>query len=432
LDDARWLIAADLLTRLAADGAEVRTGRGRPARDTQTGDAGSAVRAALAQVITPGDASGDEPSPIGGAGLPAQVVALADEMEARGALRLAWATLALVPQAFADVPTGTLGLALAQRARIARKVGDLEVASDLYADAARIGRATRDAALVARATVGRGVVARVRGNYPEARACFEAGARAAARAGLRDLEGHARHGLLVAAAAARDFDAALRHGWAALSLVAGDPVREAELLINLAAVSSDAGAPASAVHAYLAAADRAREARVRLPALGGAALAAAQAGDVGLLDRITRALRAELPIAGLPYEVAQANTLLARAWGEAARLGTSPTVAAQWSREFAAAARDAATRFGFHELAHQIDELDASHGLIESPAGRRAATPRPSSARRGPSAPAGPVQTSDGDVIRTRGARAVVAALARFPIGREFELGQALASGRSA
>ena len=71
-------------------------------------------------------------------------------------------------------------------------------AADLYEMAGRIGGAFHIADLQVRADLGRGVVARMRGNYPEARARFRRALRRAERAGLRALTGIAHHGLMVA------------------------------------------------------------------------------------------------------------------------------------------------------------------------------------------------------------------------------------------
>jgi hypothetical protein len=149
---------------------------------------------------------------------------------------------------------------------------------------------------------------------------------------------------LIAAGVAGDFDTALKHGWAALQQAERVPARQAELLGTLAALSSDAGYDSAALRAYLAAARRSTVARVRLPALGGAAVSAARLGDARQLEVLTRAVEHELERESLPYERAQALALLAQAWA---------THAAETEGEpYRSRALALAEAHGFHELSH--------------------------------------------------------------------------------
>jgi len=333
--DGAWLLAAELLRRRAT---AVRLD---PAAEPASID--SLLHPLLPPVdpdttpVAAGTAAADDR-------VTRAVLIAAEEMEEGGALQLAYTALAGLAWAAPHATPRSHGLALAQRARVARKLGDLDAAEFLYGEAARVGRRSADADLVVRAAIGKGVVARRRGNYPQARGYFRRALTAATRAGLPALAGLAHHGLLIAAATARDFDTALQHGWAALQLV-GDEAGQADLLVSLAAVSSDAGFEAAALRAYLRAAARSRATRLRLPALGGAAVSAARLGHAPLLARITRAVERELARADLPYERAQALTLLAQAWATHA-----PATAGEPYRSRALTLADAG---GFHELAHQ-------------------------------------------------------------------------------
>ena len=245
-----------------------------------------------------------------------------------------------------------------------------------------------------------------------------------------------------AAEAAGDYDRALRHGWAALGLASGDPAREAELLVNLASVCGLAGSPTAAIHAYLTAAHRVAEPRVRVPALAGAAVDAATLGDMRLLRALTAVLRPELAVTGLPYETARGWMLLARAWAAATRRGDVRGEEEVWSGEFTAAARAVAEQHGFHELVHELEHLAVppvrhTPGTLAVP-DRGSASPQD-----GTAAPASAVATARSEAmsarvghpdgaIRSARARAVVAALADLPIGAPFAVAgpQARAQGR--
>lgn len=334
-DDGRWLLVAELVARLA----ESETGRTSP------------LRAALAELLGVDWPERERDAEGADAVIAGDLLAEAERMEEGGAPRLAYEVLALVVRATPAASGAVHGAVVAQRARVARKLGELDVADALYQDAARQGRRAGAPEVVARAALGRGVVARERGNYPAARTFFRRGLRMAERAGLPGLRGVAHHGLLIAAAKAGDFETALQHGWAAIELAGDDTARVAELLVNVAAVSSDAGADASALRGYLAAAARATAPRVRLPALAGAALSAARLGDAARVRALTEELGPALASEALPYERADALVLLAEAWATLAP--------ANGGQPFARRARALAEVFGFHELAHRADEAGA-------------------------------------------------------------------------
>jgi hypothetical protein len=371
-DDGTWLLTAELLTRRA----RVRRGRRMPQ------DALAAIDGALTPLLhgewaaQPGDAgSGGDAGPsaptaedpaAADAALAASALSVAERVEAAGALNLAFAMLVALADATPGASARTHGLVLAQRARIARKLGFLDAADALYGSAARAGRASGDADLVVRAMLGRGVLARIRGNYPDARVRFRRALRASERAGLASLASMAHHGLLIAASVAGDVDTALQHGWAAWQLAGDDVERQADLLATLAAAASDAGYDAAALRAYLGAAARSPMARLRLPALGGAALSAARVGDRGQLEAITRDLEHTLAREALPYERAQALTLLAEGWALA-----EPTTRGE---PFASRARSLAVN-GYHELLHQLDALATPARPAPPDAGRAPTLP---------------------------------------------------------
>jgi tetratricopeptide (TPR) repeat protein len=342
-DDGAWLLVAEILARLAR----------RPSPPN------AALRARLSEALGATDWPDVAADPVAAdTALARDVVAYVERVEEGGALQLAYSTLALAHGAAPAAAAPQQAMTFARRARVARKLGDLEVAESLYDEAARIGRAADDATALAWAMLGKGVVARMRGNYPEARTHFRKLLAIAERAGLRDLQAMAHHGLLIGAGVAGDFDTALQHGWAAFELAAGDVERQAELLFNVAAASSDAGFDAAALQGYLAAASRLTSPRLRLPALAGAALSAARVGDAVRLRAITDDLHQYLSSSALSYERAQALALLADAWAT-----HQPESGGEPYREQALAL---ARAHGYHEIVHQA----------ESVATPRAAAPR--------------------------------------------------------
>jgi hypothetical protein len=375
-DDGPWLLIAELLTRRA------RARRGRHAPP----DALAALDGALMPMLSgewgasPGDAGSAEGSEgdtaavdapadpaAADAALAAAALAVAEQVEAAGALNLAFSMLVALTDATPGASPRTHGLALAQRARIARKLGFLDAADALYGSAARFGRASGDGELVVRSMLGRGVLARLRGNYPETRVRFRRALRAAEQGGFAELASMAHHGLLIAAGVAGDVDTALQHGWAAWQLAGDDMERQADLLGTLAAAASDAGYDAAALRAYLGVAARSPMARRRLPALGGAAFSAARLGDRAQLEAITHELEHTLAREALPYERAQALTLLAEGWAL-----VEPETRGE---PYASRARTLAAN-GYHELMHRLETLAAQRSPEQRP------TASPSAARR--------------------------------------------------
>src|SRR5689334_8734771 len=239
---------------------------------------------------------------------------LADQMGDAGALWLAFSTLGHARLAGTAASHRELGLAMADQAWVARTLGDLDSADELYDGVAACGERFGEVELQARAMLGKGVTARVRGNYPRARGAFREGLALARGAGLTELESVAHQGLLIAAITAGDSETALVHGWAAYELAQGNCEREAELLINVSHVSMVAGYPEAALRGFLASLVRTSGARYRIPSLGGAGVAAARVGNRDLLATIARAAEDSLLAAALPFETASALRSLSEAF----------------------------------------------------------------------------------------------------------------------
>lgn len=380
-DDVAWLLVAELLDRRARAGMTDDPAR-LAALDAELD---AALRRAVPAVTQDGVPGGDgapppTPAPADGSGeafragwegaVADAVLRLADGMEEAGALHLAYTTLWTLERALPSLDGRRQALVLAARARTARMAGASETAAGLYDTVARIGRAMGDDDLVARSLLGRAVLARRRGNYPESRALYRRALRAATRCGATELAGLAHHGLLIAASVAGDVSTALVHGWTAYELVGDDPSRQADLLGTLGAVGSAAGYYDAAIGAYLGAARRSPATRVRLPALAGAALCAAYLDDPDRLTAITRAVDGDLAQDVLPFERAQALVLLAQAWGT-----RGPGDADARARHYAQQALAIARAGGYHELVLEVEAIGSVPHAAPAASPRRVQAP---------------------------------------------------------
>jgi tetratricopeptide (TPR) repeat protein len=271
-------------------------------------------------------------------------------MEDDGALSLAYSTLAILADADLRLSVLERGRVLAQLGRVAWKAGALDTAREQYRRVEVLARAASSAELRARAWLGYGIVAQLRGNYPEVRKWSARAADQADRAGLAAVGSIAYHNLMVSAAVAGDFNGALGYGWRAYQGSIGDAACEAEALLNLSELLLRSGHADSAVRGFTAALARRPRARIALPALGGVAKAASVLGDdIGVRDARLRAERL-LAISGLPY---QSAALLLELSEALARIGDFAD-----ARGCRARALEIADRHAYHEIAHRLAELD--------------------------------------------------------------------------
>jgi tetratricopeptide (TPR) repeat protein len=330
-DDGVWLAVAALVARaarlgrtgacyldeaaaLAAQWLSARLRPLRPAHDPDTGAALSSIAA---------------------------VRALAEAVEEAGALYLADSLVEAACE-LADVEPIDRGRLGAQRGRIARKLGRIERAERLFRETRRRGARLDSDELRVRGWIGLGSIAQVRGNYPELHRWSRRAVALAERRGYRRLAASARAGLLIRAARAGRFEAAIRHGWRILRDVAGDRTAEAEALINLAQLFLDMGQPAVAHAAYATVLVRTAAPRLVVPGLGGFALACARTRDAAGLawavDQLTQ--RATIPTP--TYETAMALIDAAAALEQAGQ-GLE-------ARRLARRARALGRRYGYHEV----------------------------------------------------------------------------------
>src|SRR5262245_33045370 len=214
-NDARWLQAAVLVHRFI--------------------DAPFLERTELASAIAPLLASELEPT-FWRAGLE-----LAHEIEEVGALHLCYTWVFALERLVPDNRVIDNGRVRATRARIARKLGALDLALELYAEVERIGEQRGEPELTARAWIGYAVAASERGNLPEARRWYREAALVADDTGCAEQASLAHQGLLISSAVAGDFNEAIVEGWRAYVSAHGNAARQAEILANVSQALYDMG-----------------------------------------------------------------------------------------------------------------------------------------------------------------------------------------------
>jgi tetratricopeptide (TPR) repeat protein len=283
---------------------------------------------------------------------------MATRMAESGALSTAYTTLAHAREVVVCACDRERGLLAADQAYIARLLGDLETAEELYQVASTIGERSTDFSLLARACIGRGVISRVRGNYPRARVFFERALELAETAKSNDLILLAHQGLTICFAIGKDFDRALQHGWSTFEYSRGDATREAEALSNLAQLCLDAGFPRAALQGFAAVLGRSDALRLCLGMLGGAAVAAARSGEGEVLRRVAEEAERRILHSALPYENAQTLYSLAVAF-EA--MGERDRCDAYLSRT-----RRLAKARGFFELLHATESQELARATTKA------------------------------------------------------------------
>ena len=273
---------------------------------------------------------------------------VADAAEQRGALWLAYAMLDTLERVGGALPPLELGRLLAQRARVARKADSSEIADTLYRRVDALGRSAKAPELTARAAIGVGVLAEMRGNLPLAARHFEKAARIAASCGNAELRRVAQHGRMAIAAKRGAFADALAYGWDAFAAAAGNREQEADMLLNLAQIAFDTGHPVPALQGFLAALARRPGPRLFLPALGGAARAAAALNRTDVVRWCGARIDEITHVGSFAYPIASALLDLA--------LATAPAQPALADR-YVHRARRLTEEFHFHELEHHLVTL---------------------------------------------------------------------------
>jgi tetratricopeptide (TPR) repeat protein len=258
LDDDRWLSAATLLQRYTeAGGADRRELGARLAGylafETELTFCSAALR-------------------------------LARDIEEAGALHLAESWLTLLEQTISSERTLDFGHVRATRARVARRLGDIAAAKQLYSEVESLGESRAEPELTTRAWIGYGIIAMERGNYPEARRWYEAAALVADDTGCTEQSSQAHQGLMVVYGTAGDFERVIVAGWRAYRAAATDDERASEILANVSQALYDVGKFAAALRGFGATVARATHPRILLAALGGAAMAAGALGQKRVVE----------------------------------------------------------------------------------------------------------------------------------------------------
>lgn len=276
----------------------------------------------------------------------------AARMAESGALSVAFSVVGFARTVAADASDRERGLLAADQARIARQLGELESADELYRTASAIGERSSDQELLSRSSLGRGVIARVRGNYPRARAFFQHGLTLAESSNSRELEFFAHQGLTIVTCVTGDSDASIRHGWEAFRLAVGEATREAESLANLSQLCLEYGYDRAALSGFMASLARTKILRIRLAALGGAALAAGRLEERSTLGRVTIEITGMVEHSALPYENAQALMHLS-----AAHLAVGDEVN---SERFRQEVQKIAKARGYFELQERVERAEVA------------------------------------------------------------------------
>ncbi len=270
----------------------------------------------------------------------------AEEMEREGCFEMAYTTVASAARIVVRSDAAGALSASNHLARIARQLGDLATAQEIYEsvveEAGRRGfRSVRGYALA-----GLGNIATMHGNRPAQHRYFSE-ALAVAPTGSA-LEAAARWGLMNHALATESLADALIHGWRAYDLATTDDER-AGILSNLASVAFRGRFLEAAISGYENALRMARPTRLWLSIAASAAEAAGAGGRESLLHRLEEEGRRHGGAAAIPFE--QGQWLLGLAQGWAATGAEAPAV------RFAREARTLALFHEFHELAWRADEL---------------------------------------------------------------------------
>src|SRR5262249_4264610 len=141
------------------------------------------------------------------------IILLADDAYEAAAFSTAIAMLTALDRADQSLSPTQRGRLLARRARALARLGRLDDARDQFRAVGGLGKSTVSGELRARAWLGLASIAQMRGNYAAVESMSRRALRLAKRERLTVVELRSRFGLMVAAGARHDFDAALFQGW---------------------------------------------------------------------------------------------------------------------------------------------------------------------------------------------------------------------------
>jgi hypothetical protein len=322
------------------DGSMIATALRLTTAADHLADGDAAVHAALAY-----GRGGEQPADSVQSMLAADLSAL-EQMQVSGALHLAHTALVAHRRIAETIDPLLAGRGLALEARIAWKYGAHDVADSLYRELTARARTINSPELAIRARIGFAILAQLRGNYPKVRLHAGHALRLATQNDLPALRAIAHQVLMRAAVAASDWSNAIVHGWRAFSATSTDADGEAETMLNLSQLLFDVGRIAAAIHGFRWVLAGRRAIRTRLPALGGAARAAAALGRVAEARSLVLQLLDEAVVAPVRYDAAAALVEAAEA---ASVIGDGPL-----SGRADDAAQALIERYGYHELRFRL------------------------------------------------------------------------------
>jgi len=287
----------------------------------------------------------------------ARLLALAERMEAAGALTLAFATLGHARHLWERTDVVSAGMAIFRQARICRTSGATAAAENFYAYLFSYATRHRLPELRGRALIGRGILRTLEGNPAAGRRWF---VKARSASGSHPVAcAVSYHGEMNAALALGDFDGALVAGWRALETNALGSPDEAGVLVNLASVALHAGHPAAALRTVRRAIRRCTHPRVRLIAYAKGALAAAALQQLALVNRFAAHLTGAAATVNIPFEELEARSELALAFDVAGdRLR---------ARRLARSVRLEAQEHGFSTVVARCDRVLDDRALGDRP-----------------------------------------------------------------
>ena len=278
----------------------------------------------------------------------------ASQMEEWAFLRLAYTTLSALSAILPDAMLLERGRVLAQRARVAYKLGATVAARVYYEEVEALAAAGSLPELKGRALVGFGLLAEFAGDFPGSRSLF---------AQVLGLDGAAadsisiaHHGLMIAAAEAGNFDRAIQHAWSAYSGAESNAL-QSDMLVDLAQLLLLVGQPTAALSGFASALARQLSPRLALPALGGVALSAVGARGLESARAVVRlaATQTESLVVSLgggtspamPFHCANALTEVSEA--------LSAVEETAWSTRCAVHASQIAACHRFHRISHRLE-----------------------------------------------------------------------------
>jgi len=280
------------------------------------------------------------------------VMTLASEIEDHTFFRLAHSVVSTLLIVVPESETLLRGRIIARLALLARHLGNVVAANRYYNEVEQLGSGFDLPELTGRAWTGLGILAQLRGDFPESRRRFNAVI--ALSGAASDSITYSHHHLMMAAAAAGDYDTAAGHAWSAFK-GSTTATQETEALLNLSQLLLEAGHARAALRGFAAGLARKPITRLEVPIIGGAACAAAACLPLpaaralvrNFADRLDHLMPALHHGKNLPYPTASTLVELSEAL---AVVGDD-----ERSRDLAERGETLASALGFHQLVYRLE-----------------------------------------------------------------------------